>query len=135
MSQQRETTTSGPDQQDLKMDLLISNVLRFGLIAASSLMIVGAFVTFRHFTGPNPHLEHFNVEPENLRTIGGIFRLAKSGNGVGIMQLAVLILMATPFLRVACAALGFASQRDWKYVVISLIVLLALLYGLYAGGA
>jgi uncharacterized membrane protein len=54
---------------------------------------------------------------------------------LGIMQTGVVILMATPFLRVVFAGIAFVKQRDWKFVIISCLVLGLLVYGLCAGRA
>jgi uncharacterized membrane protein len=48
--------------------------------------------------------------------------------------LGVLLLIATPILRVAMALVGFAMERDRQYVLIAAIVLALLLYSLSAGG-
>jgi uncharacterized membrane protein len=53
-------------------------------------------------------------------------------HGRGIIQLGLLLLIATPIARVAFAAYGFARQRDWMYVGIAAFVLSVLLYGVFA---
>jgi uncharacterized membrane protein len=49
-----------------------------------------------------------------------------------IIQLGLLILIATPVARVAFSVFAFAQERDWLYVVVTLIVLGLLLYSLSA---
>jgi uncharacterized membrane protein len=46
------------------------------------------------------------------------------------MQLGLLVLIATPITRVAFSVFAFFYERDWKYVVFTLIVLGLLLYSL-----
>ena len=48
----------------------------------------------------------------------------------GIIQLGLVLLIATPVARVAFAAYSFGRQRDWLYLGIAGIVLSLLLYGL-----
>ena len=43
------------------------------------------------------------------------------------MQLGLLVLIATPVARVLFAAFAFALERDWMYVVVSLIVFAVLM--------
>jgi uncharacterized membrane protein len=43
------------------------------------------------------------------------------------------VLIATPVLRVAVSVIGFASQRDWIYVFLTLFVLLVLVGSLLSG--
>jgi uncharacterized membrane protein len=47
------------------------------------------------------------------------------------MQLGLLILIATPLARVAFSVAAFATEHDWTYVAVTLIVLAVLLYGLW----
>ena len=123
--------SSSRDEKDL--DLILASVLRTGLLCSCAVMILGAVMHIGQTTGSELRLQQFTSEPQQLRTISGIVKLALTGNSLGIMQLAVVILLATPFLRVVFAAFAFARERDWKYVAISLIVLAALVFGLYWG--
>ncbi|MGA2697281.1 MAG: DUF1634 domain-containing protein, partial [Terriglobales bacterium] len=50
--------------------------------------------------------------------------------GKGIIQLGLLILIATPVARVAFSIWGFAAERDRMYVTFTVIVLSILLYSL-----
>ncbi len=49
------------------------------------------------------------------------------------IQMGLVILVATPVMRVAVSAYAFVRQRDWTYVVITLAVLAVLTYGLLGG--
>ena len=49
------------------------------------------------------------------------------------MALGLLLLIATPILRVAVSLLGFALQRDRAYTMISAVVLLVLLISFLLG--
>lgn len=51
----------------------------------------------------------------------------------GIIQLGLLLLLATPVARVAFSIYAFAHQRDLTYVFITSIVLAILLYSLASG--
>ena len=81
---------------------------------------------------PFPVIDYrvFQGEPENLRTVSGIFSEAKAFHGRGLIQLGLLVLIATPIARVTFSVFAFFYQRDWKYVVFTLIVLGLLLYSL-----
>jgi uncharacterized membrane protein len=72
----------------------------------------------------------FRGEPTDLRSIPGIIHDAAGLSGRGIIQLGLLLLIATPVARVAFAVFGFAAERDRMYVVFTLIVLGVLLYSL-----
>ena len=62
--------------------------------------------------------------------IGGVAR----GDSTSIIQLGVLLLIATPIARVLISVIGFARERDWMYVACSLLVLALLTYSLVHGG-
>jgi uncharacterized membrane protein len=51
----------------------------------------------------------------------------------GIMQLGLLLLVATLIARVAFSVLAFAQQHNCTYVIATLIVLAMLLYSLVGG--
>jgi len=51
-----------------------------------------------------------------------------------IIQLGLLLLIATPVARVAFSVLAFAWQRDRTYVIVTLIVFAILIYSLTGGG-
>ena len=53
--------------------------------------------------------------------------------GRGLIQVGLLLLIATPVLRVAIAAVAFALQRDHLYLAVSLIVLASLAYSMLIG--
>jgi len=50
---------------------------------------------------------------------------------IGIAQLGLLVLLATPVVRVAAAIVGFALERDRLYVAVSAIVLGILLASIF----
>jgi len=75
----------------------------------------------------------FHSEPAELRRIPGILADALALRGRGIIQLGLLLLIATPVARVVCAMAAFALQRDWLYVSVTVIVLSVLVYSLLGG--
>jgi uncharacterized membrane protein len=83
----------------------------------------------RHGHSPTSY-RTFQSEPPNLRTVSGIFREALALRGRGIIQLGLLLLIATPVARVAFSIVGFAEEHDRLYVIVASIVLLILAYGL-----
>jgi uncharacterized membrane protein len=72
----------------------------------------------------------FRGEPSDLRGLRGIWHAARGLRARGIIQLGLLILVATPVARVVLAAIAFARERDWLYAAIALIVFAGLLFGL-----
>ena len=77
----------------------------------------------------------FQGEPVELRTVSGIVQEALAFRGRGLIQLGLLILIATPIARVAFSFFAFLYQRDWTYVLVTVIVLGLLFYSLLGGRA
>jgi uncharacterized membrane protein len=63
--------------------------------------------------------------------VPGIVGAAWTGRARGIIQLGLLLLIATPVTRVVLSVGMFALQRDRRYVVITLVVLAVLLYSIF----
>jgi uncharacterized membrane protein len=51
-----------------------------------------------------------------------------------LIQLGLLLLIATPIVRVALSIVGFTIERDYLYVGFTAVVLVILLYSLLGSG-
>jgi uncharacterized membrane protein len=125
---------SRPAQNDQRMDELMGLLLRSGVILAAGIVFAGGGVYLAHHTFPALNYRVFKSEPQSLRTISGIFSEAMAFDGRGLIQLGLLVLIATPIARVTFSVIAFLNQRDWKYVVFTLIVLGFLLYSFLGRG-
>jgi uncharacterized membrane protein len=111
---------------DHEMDQKIAVLLRVGVILAVVVTLAGGSWHLAQTGGARPNLHVFRGEPAELRSVGGVVRGVAEGQAASLIQLGLLLLIATPIARVAFCAYGFASQRDRTYVAITLIVLAAL---------
>jgi uncharacterized membrane protein len=118
---------------DFRIEQTVGNLLRFGVILAAAVVTAGAAVFLIRHGGEPPHYRIFRGEPSDLRHAGGIVSDAFSGHARGLIQLGLLLLIATPVARVVFSVIGFALERDHAYVLITLIVLGVLVFSL-AGG-
>ena len=115
---------------DRRMDLVIGNLLRSGVVLSATIVLFGAVIYLvRHGHSPTEY-RVFHSEPSDLRSVRGILRDALALRGRGIIQLGLLFLIATPVARVAFSIFGFAEEHDRMYVVVASIVLLVLAYSL-----
>ncbi|MBV9155052.1 MAG: DUF1634 domain-containing protein, partial [Acidobacteriaceae bacterium] len=71
--------------------------------------------------------------PSIDRIVSEIIKGAFAVRARSIIQLGILLLIATPIARVAFSLVGFALGRDRTYVVITAIVLTVLLVSLITG--
>lgn len=119
---------------DQRIENILANLLRAGvLLSALVVLIGGAIYLVRHGHAPVDY-RVFRGEPAGLRTIRGTARDAFELRGQGIIQLGLLLLIATPVARVAFSIFGFAEERDGLYVVFTAIVFSVLLYSLFGTG-
>lgn len=116
---------------DERLETLLGNVLRWGVVTAAAVVLVGAVVFLVRHGAAAPAYHSFRGEPSDLRTIAGIWGDVVRGSGRGLIQLGLLLLIATPVTRVVLSLAVFAAQRDARYVLITLVVLAVLLYSLF----
>lgn len=122
--------STSPSLNDQKVDQIIGILLRVGVIVSALLVFTGAIFYLMHHGLMMPHYRLFRGEPSDLTSIGGIFKDMLRLHAGCLIQLGLLILIATPVARVAFALAAFAIQRDFLYVLVSLIVLGVLLYSI-----
>lgn len=115
---------------DERIERVIGNLLRAGVILAAAVVLAGGVLYVAKYGGQKPQYGAFHGEPSDLRSVSRIFEDAVSGHSRGLIQLGLLILIATPVARVAFSVVAFAAERDWLYVAVTLIVLAILLYSL-----
>jgi uncharacterized membrane protein len=125
--------TPGPNLSDQRVDTILGNLLRWGVILATVVVAFGGVLYLIHYGGRTVDLANFRGEPEELRSVSGIVEFALEGRRRGIIQLGLLLLIATPIARVIFSVIVFAVQRDVTYIIVTLIVLTVLLFGLLTG--
>lgn len=121
------------ERTDKRIDDIMGLLLRTGVIIAASLVLLGGIVYLvRH---PSPvNYRTFQGEPQQFRTVSGILQGATELTGRGLIQLGLLLLIATPVARVVFSVFAFLYERDWKYVFFTLIVLGLLMFSLFGRG-
>jgi len=115
---------------DEQLQSMIGVLLRTGVLAAALIVgVSGVFYLVQHHGDP-PQYAKFQRESADLRTIGGILHSAVQFHSEAMIQLGLLLLIATPIARVALAMVGFYREGDRLYTVVSLIVLAILIFSL-----
>lgn len=118
---------------DKSVEEIIGNLLRWGVLLAAATVLVGAVLFLARHGGSVADYRVFRGEPRSLRHVVNIFATAFAGRGSGVIQLGLLLLIATPVARVAFSVVAFLLEEDWMYVGFTLIVLGVLFYSLFAG--
>jgi len=122
-----------------RMEVLISVLLRAGVVISLSTVAAGLLMMFIHHPGyltsavdlqrlTSPGAAFPQTLPEMITGLAGL-------RGQAIMILGLLLLIATPVLRVAVSIAGFFLQRDRMFVVITSAVLALLLGSFLLGKA
>jgi uncharacterized membrane protein len=82
-----------------RLEVMIGEVLRFGTIASSTLLAIGLAMTLARYRS----------------------ELARV-----LLEAGLIILIATPAARVVVSVIEYIRERDWLFVVLTLVVLAAL---------
>ena len=122
-----------------RIESTISTILRAGVAMSIFIIATGLVVTFVH------HPDYFSSRPALGRLIDarasyttslrGVLEGVAEGKGQSIVMLGILVLIATPVIRVAASVVLFAAERDRVYVAITSGVLLLLLLSFAIGAA
>jgi uncharacterized membrane protein len=127
------------DERVRSVELLISNLLRFGVITSLLVIVIGQVVSFVHhpdyLTHP-PALKRLTSPgaafPQTLREV---LHGVRAWRGQAIVMVGLLLLIATPVVRVAVSIVGFLYEMDYRYVIITSIVLALLILSFVLGAA
>lgn len=118
-------------EEDLKMEIAISRMLRAGVSAAAFVVLVGWILYLWQTHGVESDYLHFHGIPSPADRFTPVFEGVRHLNSRSIIRLGILLLIATPIMRVAFCVYSFATQKDKVYVVVSCIVLTVLLYSFF----
>jgi uncharacterized membrane protein len=120
---------------DEHVELFIGNLLRWGVVLAATVTAIGgAIFLFLHGTAIADY-RVFRGQPETLTSVSQVARSAYRLHPDAIIQLGLLLLIATPIARVALSLLAFVKQHDRTYIVVTTIVLALLMFSLTGAGA
>jgi uncharacterized membrane protein len=123
------------DSRDEQVELIIGRLLQWGVLVAAIVVAAGGILLLAQYGHTAANFQQFRGENSALRSVGGVFQAALSGDSRAIVQLGLVLLIATPVARVALTLGAFIIQRDRLYVLTTSIVLTLLLYGLIWGRA
>jgi uncharacterized membrane protein len=120
---------------DEQVERFVGNLLRIGVLSAGSVVLLGGVVFLIRHGLETVVPSQFKEARVSLRSVPGIASEVVDFSGRGLIQLGLVLLIATPIARVIFSVFAFARQRDWTYVVITLIVLGVLAVSLVSGNA
>lgn len=127
-----------------RMELMISYILRGGVLLSAVVILCGiALAAATRNTGYASIQPHHLPDILSFHAAAGpgyfptapttVLRAALDGKPYAIIGLGMLLLIATPILRVALSVVFFFAQRDWLYTTVTVFVLAVLLVSLIIG--
>jgi uncharacterized membrane protein len=117
-------------EADLKMEIAISQMLRAGVSLAAVVVLIGGALYLLQAHGVAPDYVHFHGVRSPADRIPPPV-VAHHLDSRNIIRVGILLLIATPIMRVAFCVYSFAVQKDKIYIVVSSIVLAVLLYSFF----
>ncbi len=111
-------------------ELVISNVLRGGVLLSAAIILVGVVMFYARYYATNGRGVVNRPFPHTLATVGQGLAHA---DPLAVVALGLLLLLLTPVMRVAVSIVAFMLERDWRYVVITTIVLIILIVSFLLG--
>jgi len=120
---------------DKTIEETVGNLLRAGVSLSAFVVAVGGVIYLVRHGRSAADYRVFRGEPSDLKGLSGIVRDAFGLHGRGIIQFGLLLLIATPVVRVAFSIWGFAAEEDRLYMIFTGIVLIVLLYSLLGSGS
>jgi uncharacterized membrane protein len=105
------------------METVISRLLSLGVILSCLVVTTGGALLLVSSGAATIDIGHFHGQAGSLKTIAVIFESARAISPTAIIQIGLLILVATPVARVGLSMLLFLKKGDYLYVGITGLVL------------
>lgn len=116
---------------DKRLETWVGTTLRTGVLLAAAVVLTGGVMYVVQSGGERADYTHFTPEPAPYATLHGAATGILTLEPRSIIMFGLLILIATPILRVALCVGGFLAERDKLYVGVSSLVLVILLYSVF----
>lgn len=113
------------------IDLIIGKLLRYGCYTACLIALLGGVMYM--LQGGKQMSDYLSLEDSVADSFSGVALYLRELNtilpailrldGAAVIQLGVIVLIATPILRIAFSVFAFLLEKDYLYVGITLVVL------------
>ena len=117
--------------RDKDIEQIMGNLLRFGVLASLVVVLLGAVLYLLQHGSEQPLYREFAGEPKRLTEMGRVWQSALQGRGRSVIQLGLFLLIATPVARIVFSVIGYILERDYLYVLITLVVLSVIAFSLF----
>lgn len=110
-----------------EMEKVMGLLLLIGTLTSLAIVIVGGGWYLAQFGSDDMQFELLQTD-NNTHTIHDIWRMAFTFTPLGIIQLGLLLLVATQTFRVGLLCFYYARVKDYTFTLISTFILLVLVY-------
>ncbi|MGH9559320.1 MAG: DUF1634 domain-containing protein [Bryobacteraceae bacterium] len=113
---------------DKRLEIVVANLLRAGVLLSAAVVLTGGIC---YLGNHGREIADYRVfHPSAYRDLSSVFRSATALDCGAMIELGLILLIATPIARVAFSLVAFAMQRDRTYVIVTAIVLAILLFSI-----
>ena len=119
----------------MEMNDVIAYVLRIGVVISVILILVGTVLLF--LQGSSNGFTIGELASTGSKINSSLFSFSDIVNGLlsyqglDFMLIGIIVLIITPIARVIASVLSFMYERNWLYVVITLIVFIDILIAIF----
>jgi uncharacterized membrane protein len=126
---------------EMEIEDRIALITRVGVALSGIVVVAGVLLEALHSkhpfaigTGPfGLHGGTVAAHESLLRIFGDVARGVAAGNSLAIVQAGIILLIATPWVRVALSIWLYVRQQDTRYATICVILLATMVAGLVLG--
>lgn len=129
-----DSGTAAGQFDDARMEVIMGRLLQVGVLLAAGVVLVGGVMYVSAHGGEAANYRVFVAQPAGVRRLPALVSGIARGDASAVIELGILLLVATPICRVIFAVIGFMLERDRLYIAVSLTVLAVLLVGLLRAG-
>ncbi len=116
-----EQAAIGRERRDI--DAVVHHVPIIGLALSTALMLAGVGLALARGT----------ALPATVAGLGEVLPRALALRPSGVLTLGLLVLIATPILRVVGSVVAFIAERDWRFAGVTALVLLVMVLSILLG--
>ncbi|RWY48188.1 DUF1634 domain-containing protein [Mucilaginibacter gilvus] len=117
------------------MQSIIGWILRAGVFISMTVVFLGGVLYIYRHGHATADYHTFKGVPDFVHNASGIINGIFTLRGRAIIQAGIILLIATPVIRVIFSAIGFVLEKDYLYVGITLVVLLIIFSSMLSGHA
>lgn len=119
----------------MDMDSVIGMTLRIGVIISIVLISAGVAIMLARGEGLGYPINEISsmrspINSSVIPVLGAVGHVA-SLDGLSLIVLGLVVLIATPVLRVLLGIASFMMEKDWLYAVITIIVFIDLMIAIF----